>query len=480
MNVTLKDHQEKCKQFILQHPKCGVFLDIGYGKTLTTLQAIYELDPRNVLIVAPKAIARTTWHSEVKKWNYPFKVYSMVEDQKDKEIPLKKLIPLYEILPKLPNKKGESNLFVTSRDRVKHLADWCEKNNIWPFDMIVCDEFQSFKGGRSQRTEAITKLANHTRRVIGLTGTPMPNSLEDIWSEIKILDGGTRLGKYITHFREKYEYSTMVVNGHSVGWKPRPNAEKELFAKISDITISVKTDLHLPSLTINDIKVQLSKEDLDKYNRMARAGCFDLSEIDPFAQYKTSDGNTDITPANAAVLAGKLLQMASGTIYDDMHNTYVIHNQKLAMLKYIVDNTGGPVLIAYHFNCDKERILNILDPTGKDPSVVFFDGSNTMKDNWNNGMYKAMLLQPASTCHGINLQDGGNVFIWYSIPWSLEQYLQANGRLYRQGQTKPVIIHRLIAENTIDERVALALSKKEGFNEGLLEAVRREINGGNV
>ena len=191
-------------KFIKQHPKCGVFLDIGYGKTLTTLQAIDDLKPRNVLIIAPKAIARTTWHKEVKKWGYDFRIYSMVEGtnpktHKPKLFKLKELIKLYEFIPYTA--KNTVNLFITSRDRVTHLVDWCRDNNTWPFHMIVCDEFHSFKNATALRTKSLIELANHTPRLVGLTGTPMPNSIQDLWSEIKILDGGQRLGKYITHFR---------------------------------------------------------------------------------------------------------------------------------------------------------------------------------------------------------------------------------------------------------------------------------------
>ena len=472
--LKLEPYQKQCCDFIKNHPKCGVFLDIGYGKTGTTLQAIYELNTRNVLIVAPKAIARTTWHAEIRKWGFPFDVYSMVE-QRDKrgvlrEIPCKRLYPLYAAIPHTD--KNRTSVFVTTRDRLCHLVEWCEDNNIWPFDMAVCDEFQSFKGGQTKRTKAMTLLAQHTPRIVGLTGTPMPNSLEDIWSEIKILDGGQRLGRYITHFRNEYMYSTMVVNGHSVGWKPKRDAEQRVFSKISDISISIKTNLKLPPLTINDVNIKLSDEELAMYKKFVKTRTFDLTDVDKFAEFRTDD--TVLTPANAAVLAMKLLQMASGTLYDADHNVYEIHNQKLAMTQYIVDNTGGPVLIAYHFQCDEERLLkNIqLQPGEK---IVKFDGSEDMKDAWNRGEYKVMLLQPASCCHGINLQDGGSTLVWYSLPSSLEHYLQTIGRLYRKGQTKPVVVHRLIAEETFDEKIANSILVKGASNESLLEAVRREI-----
>lgn len=476
-HVVLKPHQETCRKFIIQHPKCGVFLDVGYGKTLTTLKAIDDLKCRNVLIVAPKAIARTTWHKEVKKWNFNFNCFSMMEriDPKTgekKELSLKQLIPLYEAI--CHTAKNTTNLFITSRDRIVHLAQWCLDNDNWPFDMIVCDEFQSFKGGKTKRTDAICTMAEHTYRLIGLTGTPMPNSIEDIWSEIKILDGGKRLGRYITHFRNKYMHSTMVVNGHAVGWKANYGAEEEIFKKIADITISVKTDLHLPPCTINDVPIQLSDEDLQRYKKFASSGIFNLEEIDQFAAFKSGEDYTKIAPANAAVLASKLLQIASGTVYDEHHQVYEVHNQKLAMTQYLVDNTGGPVLIAYHFACDKDRLLNTIK-VGPDEKIVWFDGSEKMQDAWNRGDYKVMLLQPASCCHGINLQDGGSTLIWYSIPWSLEHYIQTNGRLYRQGQKNPVVIHRLIAMNTFDVRVANALLTKRFGNDSLLEAVQREI-----
>ena len=222
----------KCLDFVLKHKKCGLFLDIGYGKTLTTLAAIGMLGCRNVLIVAPKAIARTTWHAEVRKWSLPFECYSMVEKLNPKTgkktmIPQKDLLPLYQAMQQMPGDK--THMFITTRDRVTHLADWCITTGIWPFDMIVCDEFQSFKGGKTNRTKAITELSAHTPRLVGLTGTPMPNSLEDVWSEVKILDNGARLGRYITQFRNEYMHSTMIVNGHAVGWKPNPGAMDRVF-----------------------------------------------------------------------------------------------------------------------------------------------------------------------------------------------------------------------------------------------------------
>lgn len=474
---TLETYQRKCCDFIKQHPKCGVFLDIGYGKTLLTLQAIDELKPRNVLIVAPKAIARTTWHAEAQKWEYQFNIYTMVErfnPRKGKmaDIPLKDLYPLYEAI--CHTQKGTTNLFITSRDRLAHLVEWCDYNNNWPFDMIVCDEFQSFKNGQSQRTKALMLLSKHTKRLVGLTGTPMPKSIEDIWSEVKILDGGTRLGKFITHFRDKYMHSTMVVNGHAVGWQPNQGAEQQIFAKIADITISVKTDLHLPPLTINDVPIRLSKDELEMYKKFVKTRVFDFESVDKFAAFKSGTDNTVLTPANAAVLASKLLQMASGTMYDANHNTYEIHNQKLAMMQYIVDNTGGPVLVAYNYQCDEKRLLETIKLQPGE-QIVKFDGSEAMKDAWNHGEYKVMLLQPASCCHGINLQEGGSTLVWYSLPYSFEQYEQTNGRLYRKGQTKPVAILRLIAEDTFDEKVVANLLKKGCGNESLLQAVRREI-----
>lgn len=476
----LENYQVTCLNFIKNHPKCGVFLNIGYGKTLTTLQAIDDLKPRNVLIIAPKAIARTTWHAEVKKWGYNFNVYSMVERSnpktgKKKDIPLKELTSLYHAIKHTA--KNTVNLFITTRDRITHLVDWCEENNDWPFDMIVCDEYQSFKDFKATRTKAVYNLSMHTPRLIGLTGTPIPNGLEDIWAEIKILDNGYRLGKYITHFRDKYMHSTFVVNGRAQGWVANPGAEDAVFNKISDIAISVKTKLNLPPLTINDINIKLSDDEIAKYRKFARSGVLDLETIDKFAAFKSGEDNTVLTPANSAVLASKLLQMASGTVYDDNHNVYEIHNQKLAMTQYIIDNTAGPVLIAYHFKCDEERLLKILRVDTKNgEKIVKFDGSEEMKDAWNRGEYKVMLLQPASCCHGINLQDGGSNLIWYSLPYSFEQYEQTNGRLYRKGQTKPVVIHRLITDDTFDVKVASSLGRKGEGNESLLEAVRREIN----
>lgn len=475
--IPLEKYQVKCLEFILNHPKCGVFLDIGYGKTLTTLAAVGMLGCHNVLVVAPKAIARTTWHAEVKKWSLPFDCYSMVErvnprSGKKTMIQQKDLVPLYEVLAHTP--RDRTSMFITTRDRVAHLCQWCLDTKTWPFDMIVCDEFQSFKGGKANRTQAIAELSAHTRRLVGLTGTPMPNSLEDVWSEVKILDGGARLGRYITQFRNQYEHSTMVINGHAVGWKPNPGAMEQVFDKISDIVISVNADLGLPPLAVHDFTVDLPAGAMDKYRNFLQNKTFDLKTLDPFAEFRAPGGNAEISPQNAAVLAAKLLQMASGTLYDSGHNAYVLHDTKLEALQYLVDNTGGNVLVAYHFQCDEERILkNIKLAPGE--KAVKFDGSEEMKDAWNRGEYKLMLLQPASACHGINLQDGGSTLIWYSIPWSLEHYEQTIGRLHRKGQTKPVVVIRLIANHTLDTSVAAAIRKKGYGNDALLQAVRREF-----
>lgn len=473
----LEPYQRQCCDFIKSHPKCGVFLDIGYGKTLTTLQAIYELGLRSILVVAPKAIARTTWHKEIKKWGYPFETYSMVErfnarTGNMKEIPMKDLYPLYDLISYA--KTQHPSVFITSRDRLYHLVEWCENNNIWPFDMIVYDEFQSFKDGTTRRSMAAASLAAHTKRIVGLTGTPMPKSIEDVWSEIKILDGGARLGKYITHFRKEYMHSTMVVNGHAIGWKANPGAKEKVFSKITDIAISVEANLNLPPLTIHDVPVYLSPSEMGLYKKFAKTSVLDLEDIDKLAKFKSGAEKTLLTPANAAVLAGKLLQIASGTVYDELHNAYEVHAQKLAALQYIADNTGGPVLVAYRFRCDEERIMKNIFP-GQGEQIVKFDGSEAMQDAWNRGEYKIMLLQPASCCHGINLQDGGSCLAWYTLPHSYEQYQQTNGRLYRKGQKKPVMIHRIIAENTFDRRVVSNLLVKGDDNDAILDAVRREM-----
>ena len=483
--ANLLPHQEKCRNFIITHPKCGVFLDIGYGKTLTTLDAIDKLKARNVLVIAPKAIARTTWHAEVKKWGYNFRCFSMIEGVKTNKrtgakqkyiLKLDELYDLYDVIVKLHETNGPTNLFITTIDRVYHVAEWCENIGKAPFDMIVCDEFQTFGNGRSKRTKSLLKLADSVPRFIGLTGTPMPNSIEQLWSEIRILDGGTRLGKYITQFREEYERPTMVVNGTNVGWKPLPNAEKRIFEKIKDITISVKTDLHLPVCQIHDTPIIMSDIAADIYHKFLKNGTIDLTTIDPNIALRHVD--TELTPANAAVLTGKLLQMASGTIYDENHNYIELHRQKIIMTQYIVDNTPSPVLIAYSYVADEERLLKSLKlkPGEK---IAKFDGSQEMQDAWNKGQYKVMLLMPASACYGINLQQGGHTLIWFSLPWNLQFYLQTNGRIYRQGQTQNVLIHRLITSGTIEERVAVALSNKTLNNDMLLDAVRREIANAN-
>ena len=440
------DYQNFATEFILSHPIAAVLLEMGLGKSVITLTALYDLclDSfliRKVLVVAPLRVARDTWPSEIKKWDHLNGLtYSVaVGSEAERKAALMKTADLY----------------IINRENV----DWLVTKNGLPFDydMIVIDELSSFKSWRAKRFKSLLKVRPCVKRIVGLTGTPSSNGLMDLWAQFRLLDLGQRLGRYITRYREAF-FVPDKRNGQVIfSYKPRKGAEEEIYKRISDITISMKSCdyLKLPDCIINEVPVIMDDKEMAVY---------DTFREDMVAQIK----GEEIDAANAAVLSGKLLQMANGAVYDENKNVHLIHDRKLDALEDLIEGANGkPVLIAYWYQHDAERIK------ARFPVREI----KTSKDieEWNEGKIPAAIIHPASAGHGLNLQAGGSTLIWFSLTWSLELYQQTNARLHRQGQKDTVVIHHIIAKGTIDEDVMSALRKKEKTQSALIDAVKARL-----
>lgn len=452
----MHDYQKYAMNFIITHPYCGLFLEMGMGKTYTTLMALSNLNLKShVLVIAPKNIARSTWIDEIEKWQIPFRTKSLIVKPNGKNFTKKERLAIYQQVLNDP-----PTVYFINRELIPDLVS---NLPVWPFPNVVIDESQSFKTYNSKRFKALKSIRPFVERMILLTGTPTPNGLMDLWSQIYLLDQGYRLGNFITRFREQYFYPTLYVQGHPVGWELKSGAETEIYRRISDIVISMKnTKLQLPELTMNNVYVHMNESEMKLYQRMKKD------------QVLTFDKVGDVTAVNAAVLAAKLSQMASGALYtDEKHDFKIIHKKKLEQVAYILRNLDSPAIIAYHFQSDLIMLENYLKDVGID--AYRFDGSPEMIHAWNNGTIPVMLLQPASAGHGLNLQQGGHTLIWYTMPWSLEEYLQCNARLYRQGQSEHTVIHHILCKGTIDERIHNILQKKDASQSALIEAVKAQI-----
>ena len=440
------EYQSYATEFILSHPISAVFLEMGLGKSVITLSAIFDLCLDSflvckVLVIAPLRVARDTWPAEINKWDHLKGLSYSVAVGTEKE--------------RIDALKKQSTLYIINRENV----DWLVHKSGIPFhfDMVVIDELSSFKSYGAKRFKSLLKVRPSIKRIVGLTGTPSSNGLMDLWAELRILDLGQRLGRYISHYRNTY-FKPDKRNAQIVfSYKPLPGAEEEIYKQISDITISMKsTDyLKMPEYVSNEVFVTLSDKEWKVYS--------DFKE-DMVANL----GDEDIDAVNAAVLSGKLLQMANGAVYDSENKTHVIHDKKLDALEDLIEGANGkPVLVAYWYKHDLERI--------KDRFPVRQIQSSKDIEDWNNSKIPIAVIHPASAGHGLNLQSGGSTLIWFGLTWSLELYQQTNARLYRQGQKDTVIVHHIITKNTIDEDVLLALTKKEKTQEALIDAVKANL-----
>lgn len=442
------EYQEYATNFILSHPIAAILLEMGLGKSVITLTAIFDLTLdsfliRKVLVIAPLRVARDTWPAEIEKWDHLYGLtYSVaIGNEAQRKAALLQRAQVYLI----------------NRENV----DWLINDSGLPFDydMVVIDELSSFKSHTSKRFRALRKVRPNVKRIIGLTGTPSSNGLMDLWAEIGILDMCQRLGRYISHFRNAYFVPDKRNQQIIFTYKPKPGAEEAIYRLISDITISMKnTDyLKLPDLVINEIPVILSEDERKHYEIMKSEMVLSLK-------------GKEIDAANAAALNNKLLQMANGAVYDGNGGVIRIHDRKLDALEDIIEAANGkPVLIAYWYKHDLERIMERF-------SAVQLDNAESIK-RWNNGEIPVAVIHPASAGHGLNLQAGGSCLVWFGLTWSLELYQQTNARLWRQGQKDTVIIHHIVAKDTIDEQVMKALKRKDTTQSALIDAVKANLKG---
>ena len=460
MIFTPHEYQRFCIDYIKTHPVSALFLDMGLGKTVTTLSALRDLMLDEVavskaLVIAPLRVARDTWPSEIAKWDHlkDMDCSVIVGDAKTRTAAL----------------NSSSLIYIINRENVKWLVEYYESNGLrWDFDCVVIDELSSFKNYQSQRFKWLRKIRPFVKRWIGLTGTPTSNGLMDLWAEIGILDGGERLGRFIGRFRESYfkPGSMNPSTGVVFSYVPRPGAEEQIYEHISDITISMKAldYLDMPECVYVNHEVEMDARERKLYDQLKT----DL--IIP-----TDDG--DIDAANAASLSNKLLQMSNGAVYDENKEPRFIHSRKLEMLEDLIEAANGqPVLIAYWFKHDRARILEHLKNAGYDGNQVRDLKDSRDITDWNNGAIPIALIHPASAGHGLNIQSGGHILIWFGMTWSLELYQQTNARLWRQGQSETVTIHHIVTKDTVDEDVLSALASKDVTQEKLIAAVKAQLS----
>jgi SNF2 family DNA or RNA helicase len=439
-------YQEYAIDFIEKHPVSALLLDMGLGKTVITLSSIWNLlfdsfEVRRVLVVAPLRVARNVWPSEIRKWDHlsglTFSCAVGTESQRWSAL------------------RQPVDVVMINRENVAWLVE--ESGIPFDFDMVVLDELSSFKQRGTQRFKAMLKIRSRVKRIIGLTGTPAPNSLMDLWAEFRILDMGCRLGRFIGKFRDEY-FIPDKRNGQVIyTYKPRPGAEEAIYQRIGDITISMRGSDHLrlPELVMNEVPVWLSSKE--------------QAVLEGFRENLiTTVKDEEVTAANAAVLAGKLLQMANGAIYSDDGKAIEIHNRKLDVLEDLIEAANGKsMLLAYWFKHDLQRLRERF-------TVETLDSDESIQ-RWNAGAIPIAAIHPAAAGHGINLQAGGSTLIWFGLTWSLELYQQTNARLWRQGQNETVVIHHLVAQQTIDQDVMKALQHKDKTQSALMSAVKAQL-----
>ena len=447
----LHSYQNRGVQHIIDNPFCALFLDMGLGKTVTTLTAIKELMDAciitNALVIAPKKVTQVTWTGEIKNWAHLQNLTISVIDG--------------DVRHRRAAMAKKADIYAVSRDNIVWLVT--EYGGIkLPFDMVVIDELSSFKNHASKRFRALKRVRKFIPRVVGLTGTPSPNGLIDLFAQMYLIDEGERLGKTITGYRDRF-FRPDKRNGDIVYTyalkQPADETEKQISDLISDITISMTAEdyLKMPDKIMLFDTVELPGKVYDNYLDFEREQVLELINSDEM-----------ITAASAAALSNKLQQYANGAIYDADRNVRHIHDEKLEKLQEIVEAANGaPVLVAYSFIHDLDRIMNAL----KEYKPVKLEKPEHIAQ-WNDDKIQVLVTHPASAGHGLNLQKGGNILVWFGNTWSLELYMQFNARLYRQGQTKPVYIHHIVSKGTVDEKIIKALSGKKETQDGLMQSIK--------
>lgn len=447
MNYQPHEYQQYATDFIIKNPTAAVFLEMGLGKSVIALTAILELclerfEISRVLVIAPLRVARDTWPAEIQKWDH-----------------LKDLT--YSVAVGTANERRaalrqKTFVHIINRENVQWLIE--DSGIPWQYDMVVIDELSSFKSHQSKRFKSLMKARPGVRRMVGLTGTPSSNGLMDLWSEFRVLDMGKRLGRFITHYREQF-FEPDRRNGMQVfSYRPRAGAEREIYRRIGDITISMRSAdyLKMPECVMNTVPVKLDSTEYEVYEEMENKMVTELDGV-------------EIDAVNAAALTGKLCQLANGAIYTPDGNTVFFHERKLDALEDLIEGANGkPVLVAYWYKHDLARIQERF-------KVRELKSSKDITD-WNAGKIPVAVIHPASAGHGLNLQAGGSTLIWFGLTWSLELYQQTNARLWRQGQqAETVVIHHIITRGTVDEDVMQSLSEKDRSQAALMRAVHARV-----
>ena len=441
------NYQQFATDFILNQSICCLMLDMGLGKTVITLTALWQLaldsfDVSRVLVIAPKRVAEDTWPKELAKWEHLTGLTSSL------------------ILGSAAERKAalqrKAFLYIINRENVA----WLVKNHYWDFDMVVIDELSSFKSNKAERFKAMKKVRPMVTRIVGLTGTPAPNTLMDLWPQMYLMDMGQRLGRFIGGFRDRFFLPDKRNREIIYSYKPREGAEDAIYALISDICISMKAAdyLDMPERIDNRIEVSMSPKERKLYDDFQK-------------DMVLSIGDEELDATNAAALSNKLLQMANGAVYCEDKKVIPIHDRKLDALEDLVEGANGkPLLVAYWYKHDLQRIK------ARFKNARCIDTAKDI-DDWNAGQIPLALIHPASAGHGLNLQDGGCTIVWFGLTWSLELYQQLNARLWRQGQKHTVVIHHIVTKGTHDEDVMRALENKDTRQSALIEAVRARIGG---
>jgi len=444
-------YQRYCINRLLVDPALGLLLDMGLGKTVITLTAINDLKYNRfaisrVLVVAPKKVAEATWSKEAAKWDH---------------LQLLRIVPVLGSQAKrVKALNTPADVWVINRENIPWLVE--HYRNAWPFDMVVLDEFSSFKNHQAKRFKALTWVRKHISRMVGLTGTPAPNGLLDLWAQVYLLDEGQRLGKKITHFRERYFEPDQRDRDHIFSYAPKPGADDVIQKLLGDICVSMKAEdyLELPDCLTVTVPVLLDSKAQAAYEKLEKEMLLQVEE-------------TTIDAGSAAVLTNKLLQLCNGAVYNEDRDVIEIHRCKIeAFLELVEGLNGKPALVFYNFKHDLQRIHAALKGSGL--RVRELKGPQE-EDDWNSRQIDILLAHPASAAYGLNLQAGGNHVIWFGLNWSLELYQQANKRLHRQGQTEKVIIHHLAVEGGVDEDVILALDDKSSTQDRLMEALKARL-----
>lgn len=447
--ITFQPHsyQKHAIDKVIENEKYGLFLDMGLGKTVSTLTAFSELqllDTEKMLVIAPLNVAKDTWADEISKWEH----LKHLRVSKILGTPKQRIAAL----------RQDADIYITNKENTKWLCEQYKKD--WPFDMVVIDELSTFKNPSSQRFKAIKKKLPLVKRFVGLTGTPSPNSLLDLWAQVYLIDRGERLETAFSRYRERYFRATHQVSDHVYNWELREGSEDLIYKQIEDIALSMKASDYLDMPERIDTKqvVTLSNKERKLYDELEK--------------YYILEDETDgtIVAQSGASLSQKLLQLSNGAVYTDDEDVRQIHDRKLDKLEELIEEAQGqPILLFYNFRHDRDRLLERFD------DVLTLDDKG-YKDKWNSGKAKILLAHPASAGHGLNLQQGGHIIVWFGLTWSLELYQQANARLYRQGQEHTTIIHHIMTENTIDQRVYQALQNKELTQDELMKAIKARID----